>query len=623
LNKRNVRTMVDKIVAQKELSDDTIVTVVERTGGVPLFVEELTRAVLESGKTELIGREIPETLHDSLMARLDRLGVAKEVAQVGAVIGREFSYELLHAVHSAPEGELRSALKALTDAELLYVHGISPEATYTFKHALIQDAAYEALLKVRRHELHRHTANVVTQQFPELAEAQPELLAHHYTKAGLSLEAIPQWQRAGLRAMERSAHLEAISHLTKGLELLNSLPDARDRAREELLLQTTLGHALTAIKGWSDPQVGKAYARSLELCQQLGDPVQLSRALYGSWSFYTEVPQLKKSLELAQQLLSLAEKMNDQSLLAEAHYALGFSLFFRGEIVAARDHLQQGIAAHASIEAGSRAFLYGYDPRIPCWFVLACALWILGYSDQALERARITLALINQLSHPYSSAVGLYWAAMFHRLRREWCSAREQADALMALCTEQGFTMVLSFGTILRGSVRTEPEEIEHGIAQMELGLTGHRATGGRLREPYWLALLVEGYAEAGNIEQAMTVLAEALKVVDKTEERWYEAELYRLKGELLLRQNSRNADEATDLFRNALETARAQGAKALELRATVSLARLLTSQGRRDGAHTMLAEIYNWFTEGFDAADLKEAKTLLEELNGSRPLPN
>ena len=228
--------------------------------------------MLKSGKTELLGREIPETLHDSLMARLDRLGGAKQVAQIGAVIGREFSYELLHAVHSGPEDELRLALKALTDAELLYFRGLPPEATYTFKHALIQNAAYNALLKVRRRELHWRVANVVTQQFPELAETQPELLAHHYTEAGLSLEAIPQWQRVGERAVERSAHVEAINHLTKGLELLNELPDAPAHAGKELVLQTTLGHALTATKGWADPQVGKAYARSFGTFPAAGRP---------------------------------------------------------------------------------------------------------------------------------------------------------------------------------------------------------------------------------------------------------------------------------------------------------------------------------------------------------------
>jgi predicted ATPase len=614
LSARDVRAMIAEVAARAALAEETVAAVVARTAGVPLFVEELTRAVLEHGVAA--NREIPSTLHDSLMARLDRLGAAKEVAQVAAVLGRDFSYELLHAVHSAPEDKLLTALKALTDAELLYVRGIPPEATYTFKHALIQDAAYEALLKVRRRELHRHVASVVIRQFPELAEAQPELLAHHYTEAGLSLEAIPQLQRAGQRALERSAHVEAIGHLTKGLELLGELPDADERASDELALQTALGHALTATRGWSDPRAGKAYIRSVELCQQLGDRALLFRALYCSFQFHTEMPQLKKSIEQGQQLLSLAEQMTDQSLLEVAHYGLGFTLFFRGEFVAARNHLQQGIAANASVRAQSRAFPYGYDPRMPYWFVSACTLWVMGYADQALERARNILALIHEVSHPYSSAVGLYWAAIFYRLRREMPSTREQADALIALSTEQGFTMTSAFGSILRGSVLAEQGASEDALAQIEQGIAAHRASGGALRQTFWLALLAEAHAKAGHFEQALTVLAEALNVVSQTGERWCEAELYRLKGELLLRRDDSNAAEAQHCLVHAIEIARNQTAKSFELRATISLARLLAKLGRCDEARAQLAEIYGWFTEGFDTPDLKDAKALLDELS-------
>jgi predicted ATPase len=638
LSSRNVRTMVGEVAAQKALSEETIATVVERTGGVPLFVEELTRVVLESGNARLPGREIPVTLHDSLMARLDRLGPAKEVAQIGAVIGRAFSYEFLHAVHTAPEDELQAAVKVLTDAELLYVRGIPPEAMYTFKHALIQDAAYEALLKTRRRELHRRVASVLSDQFAEIAEAQPEILAHHYTEAGLGGRAIPYWQTAGQRAVERSAHIEAISHLTRGLELLNTLSDSPERAREELILQTTLSHALTPTRGWADPSVGKTYARCLELCQQTGDSSQLSRALAGFWAFYAEVPQLKVAQELGEQLVSLAPKTNDRLLLAEAHLLLGFTVFFRGEITSARDHLQQAIASHASVQGPSRVGLYGYDPRVPCWFVMACALWVLGYPDQALKRSEETLALTQELSHPYSSAVGLYWAAMFHRLRREMRSTEERAQDLIALCTEQGFTLFLAWGTILCGSALAEKGEREQGIADIQRGLTAHQATGGALRQPYWLSLLAEAYGDVGNVEEALTVLAEALKVVGKTEECWWEAELYRLKGQLTLQKGARSwrletslsssqvpnvpplvsngaALEADGYFLKAIETASRQHAKSLELRAATSLSRLWQQQGKRREAHELLSTIYGWFTEGFDTADLKDAKALLDEL--------
>jgi predicted ATPase len=346
----------------------------------------------------------------------------------------------------------------------------------------------------------------------------------------------------------------------------------------------------------------------------MGDSAQLSRALRGLWAVNTEIPRLGISQELAEQNLRLAQKTGDRLLLAEAHLALGFTLFFRGEIVSAQEHLKQGIASDSSPQGRSRAVLYGYDMRAPCWFVMACALWMLGYPDQALKWGEETLAFAQELDHPYTSAVGLYWAATFHRLRREKRATQRRAEDLIALCTEQGFMLFQAFGAILGGSVR-DGQEREQGISQIRRGLAAHRATGGALRQPFWLALLGECYRDIGNIEEALIVLDDALSVSGKTDERWYEAELNRLKGELLLMQNSSSGTEAEHCFRVAIEIARKQKTKSLELRAATSLARLLTSQGRRDEARAMLAEIYDWFTEGFDTADLKDAKILLDQL--------
>jgi predicted ATPase len=488
----------------------------------------------------------------------------------------------------------------------------------------VQETAYQSLLKSRRQQLHQQVAQVLVEQFSETVESQPELVAHHYTEAGLIAQAIPYWQQAGQRAVERSAHVEAISHLTKGLELLKILPDAPERAQEELVLQTTLGHALTAIKGWSDPGVGEAYARSLELCQRVGDSSQLSQVLFGLWAFYVEVPQFQTAQELGEQLLSLAQKTHDQPLLTEAHFTLGFTLFFHGELALARDHLQQGIAPRASQQGGSRAVLYGFDPGVPCRSVMAYTLWLMGYPDQALESSKEALALAQALSHPYSSAIALYFAAAAYQCRREGPGAQEHAEALIRLCTEQGFTLFLAWGTILRGSVLAEQGEREQGIAHIQRGLTAHQATGGALRQPYWLALLAEAYGEVGKTEEGLPILTEALAVVDKTEERWCEAELYRLKGELTLKQSSVQGlessvqKEAEEYFLKALEIARKQQAKSLELRAAMSLVRLWQSQDKKQEAHQMLAEIYGWFTEGFDTKDLQEAKALLESLGSS-----
>ena len=381
LGRSHVETMVEEVIGGKALPKEVVQQIVSKTDGVPLFVEELTKMVVESGlyvgaqhAAPLPSLGIPTTLHDALMARLDRLGPAKEIAQMGATIGREFNYDLLQAVSPLNEETLQRGLRQLVEAELVYQSGIPPQARYLFKHALVQETAYQSLLKSRRQQLHQQVAQVLAEQFPETVETQPELVAHHYTEAGLIAQAIPYWQRAGQRSLEHSANVEAVTHLTTGLELLKTLPDTPERVQEELILQTTLGHALTATKGWSNPGVGAAYARSLELCQQVGDSSQLSQVLVGLLSFYVEVPQFQTAQELGEQLLSLAQKTHDQPLLEEAHLVLGFTLFLQGEIASARDHLQQGIVPHASPQGRSRAILYGYDPRVPNWFVMACAL---------------------------------------------------------------------------------------------------------------------------------------------------------------------------------------------------------------------------------------------------------
>jgi predicted ATPase len=623
LGRKQVKAMIEKMTTGNALSAAVIEQIHVKTDGVPLFVEELTKSVIETFGAQ--GHEshqplaIPATLQEALLARLDRLPTARPVAQLGATLGREFSYELLHAVAPIQENDLQTSLVQLVEAEILYQRGVAQQTRYFFKHALIQDTAYQSLLRSTRQHYHHQIAQVLEARFPETTEHQPELVAHHYTEANRIAQAIPYWQRAGQKAVERSANEEAVGHLTKGLELLSVLPDTLERAREELILQTTLGHALTAIKGWSDPGVGAAYARSLELCKQIGDSSQLSRVLFGLWAFYVEVPQFQTAQEMGEQLLSLAHQTHDQLLLAEAHFTLGFIWFFRGEIASARDHLQQGIARHALTRGRSRAALYGLDPRVPCRSVIAYALWLLGYPDRALRSSRAALALAQDLSHPYSSAIALHFAAATAQCRGEGSGTQEHAEALIRLCTEQGFTLFLAWGMILRGWALALRGDRAQGIAYIQRGLAASRATGGGLRQPYWLALLAEAYGKAGQGEDGLRVLAEALAVVDRTGERVYEAELYRLKGQLTLQSQVQGlqskVQEAKECFHKAIEIARQQQAKSLELRAATSLARLWQQQGKKKEAHEMLSEIYNWFTEGFDTKDLQEAKALLDEL--------
>jgi TOMM system kinase/cyclase fusion protein len=629
LPRQQAKVMVEQVVGNKTLPAAILEQVVARTDGVPLFVEELTKMVLESGllqeredRYELTGPlpalAIPATLHDSLMARLDRLAPVKEVAQLGATLGRAFPYALLQAVSPQDEPTLQLALARLVEAELLYQRGVPPQATYLFKHALIQDTAYQSLLKSTRQQYHQRIAQVLEARFAELVETQPELLAHHYTEAGLIEQAVGYWHKAGQKASERSAHVEAINHLTRGLEVLTTLPDTPERAHQELDVQTTLGLALMATKGWAAPEAGKAYARAYALCRQLGEIPQLFAVLKGLRVFYHLRGEFQTARELGEQCLSLAQRQHDPALLLEAHRALAPTLYCLGELASARAHLEEGMALYDPQQHRAHAFLYGEDPGVGCRSYAAWVLWELGHPDQALQQSHEALTRARELAHPHSLAYALFYGAVLHQFRREGQAAHERAETLMVLSAEQGFALWGARGTILRGWTLALQGQGVEGIAQMRTGLAGYTTTGATLLQPYWLALLAEAYGIAGRTEEGLRALAGALAAVHRTGERFYEAELYRLKGELLLTRSADDQAAATTCFQHALAVARRQQAKSLELRAAMSLSRLWQQQGKRDAAHELLAPIYGWFTEGFDTADLKEAKALLEELSSS-----
>ncbi|MGH8070650.1 MAG: AAA family ATPase [Candidatus Entotheonellia bacterium] len=626
LPRHQAARMIAQVAGGRTLPAEVHQQLLTRTDGVPLFVEELTKMVLESGfireaddRYELTGPlptlAIPATLHDSLMARLDRLNTAKTVAQLGAAVGRQFSYELLRAVRPMDEATLQQALGQLVETELLYQRGLPPQATYVFKHALIQEAAYQSLLKSVRQQYHQQIAQALVGRFPETVDTQPELLAHHYTEAGLAGQAVSYWQRAGQRAIERSANVEAISHLTRGLEVLKTVPEMLHRTRQELDVQTALGPALMATKGAGAPEVERTYARARELCQQVGDTPQLFPVLYGLWLFYLVRAQLQTAQELGEQLLRLAQRTQEVALILEAHRALGTSLFYRGELVLARTHLERALALYDPQEHHALAFRSGQDPGVVCRGFVAWALGMLGYPDQALRRSHETLTLPQELSHAFSLAYALDFAARIHQLRREGQLTQAQAQALIALSREQGFTQRLATGTILWGWALTAQGQGEEGIAHMRQGLTAFRATGAELALPYYLALLGEAYGALGQAGEGLKVLAEALATTHKTGEQFCEAELHRLKGKLLLAGSAEHHAAAEACFQQALDVARRQRAKAWELRAAMSLSRLWQQQGRRAAARELLAPIYGWFTEGFDTADLQEAKALLAAL--------
>jgi class 3 adenylate cyclase/predicted ATPase len=618
LSRPQVEAIVAQVAGGKPLPAEVVQQVAAKTDGVPLFVEELTKMVLESGLVreregsyELAGPlpplAIPATLHDSLRARLDRLAAVKQVAQLGATIGRSFSYGLLRAVSSLDDAILQHALAQLVEAELVYRQGLPPQATYLFKHALIQEAAYQSLLRSTRQQVHQRIAHVLEAQFPEIVETQPELLAHHYTEAGLAGQAIAYWLRAGQRATQRSAHLEAVSHLTQGLEVLKTLPESPERAQHELTLQLALGVPLMVTKGHAAPEAERAYARARALCQQVGESPQLFRVLVGLWRFYLVRGALRTARELAEQLLTLTARVHDP---------LGVTCFYLGEVTVARAHLEQAMAHYARQERRSAAARAVQDPGVACLSYLAWTLWVLGFPDQAFTRSHEALTLAQELAHPFSLAFALHFAAILHQLHGEAHVTQQQAEAVIALSREQGFPFFLSMGMILRGWALAMQGQVVEGITQLHQGLTAHRATGAELNRPHHLAMLVEAYGRGGQTAEGLRVLAEALAAAHETGNRLYEAELCRVKGELLLARSTEHDTEADTCFRQALEIARRQQAKSWELRAAMSLSRLWQQQGKRAEARQLLADIYGWFTEGFDTADLQAAKALLEELS-------
>lgn len=629
LGGRPIEAMIANITDGWTLPAEVQAQIVAKTDGIPLFVEELTKTILESGIVQAVNGHyeltgplttgtIPVTLQDALMARLDRLGPAKGVAQVGAVIGREFATDLLQAVYPEEESGVASSLGQLVRTDIVSEQIPPPQARYQFRHALIQDTAYASLLRRTRQRYHRDIAQVLEGHFAETTETQPELLAHHYTEAGLTEQAIPYWQRAGERAAQRSANVEAIRHLSKGLELLATLPDTPERSQQELTLQVTLGPVLSATRGYTGPDVEHTYARALELCRQAGETPQILPVLRGLQIFYDNRGEHQKARGLAEQNLNLAQTLQDPTRLVGAHLALGQSIYWLGDFPLAASHFEQGLALSESFHHDPLTWVGGH-PGVQCLGYLAWALWWLGYPEQALEKGQAALALAKTLSHPFSLANGIHMLAVLQHIREDAQATRELAEANLALSTEHGFTAYALAGKYLRGWALTELGRWDEGMAQMAQFLATLRAAGAKLAQPYYLAYMAEANGKVGRTTEGLSVLDEALDWVETMEERSHEAEVHRLKGVLTLQDSKRSpatrVKDAEDCLQRALAVARQQQAKLCELRSATSLARLWQQEGKTAEARDLLAPVYEWFTEGFDTKDLQEAKALLDEL--------
>jgi predicted ATPase len=631
LAQRDIDAMIDRVVGNKLLPTSIRQDIIERTDGIPLFVEEMTKAVLEAG-SESEARQtagavpspalaVPASLHASLMARLDRLGPAKEVAQIGAAIGREFSHALLASVVSKPEAELASALDRLVAAGLLFRQGVPPHATYLFKHALVQDAAYGTLLREPRRALHARIAEILEIQFGEIAERQPELLVRHCTEAGLIEKAAGLWGKAGQRSLERSALVEAAEQLTRALGQIATLPATPALRREQIKLQVALITPLIHVKGYAAPetqaateQAGLLIEQAEALGEPLDDPLLLFSVLYGFWVASYVAFNGDAVRELAAQFLTLAERQGTTAPLMIGHRLMGISLLTTGDISEGRAHFDQAIALYDPAHHRPLAMRFSVDAGVSILSYRSWALWLLGYPEAALADSREALKDTREIGQAATSMYALFHASMTHTWCRNYVAAAALDDELLTLANEKNSLFWKADGILVRGSILALTGKASEVVQMITSGITALRSTGGTGFSVY-LKDLASAYAELSQFDDAWRCIGQAMTEVETTKGKTWEAEIHRIAVEIALKSPQPDTVKAEAYFERALALARAQLAKSWELRAAMSMARLWRDQGKRDAARALLAPVYGWFTEGFDTLDLKEAKELLDEL--------
>ena len=597
----------------------------DRTGGVPLFVEEFARLVGDSGAIERVGtdtgriralfaREIPATLQDLVMARLDRVGEAARLAQLAATIGREFSHELLAAVAGKDEPTLEGELAQLLDAEILYQKGHPPHCTYIFKHALLEDAAYNSLVKTSRQQNHRRIAEVLESQFPQLIETQPELLAHHFAEAGLTLRSVEFWLKAGLRARRRSADMETIANLSRGMALLETLAPSTDRDRTELQFLGPLVPAYIAIRGYSADEIGPVLDRARALCERVGDRNQLFVLVWVTWIWHIVRGEFRLCESLAAETMRVAETLDDRSAVTEALFPVGATMLYRGDFDGASACFDRALAEADPGRAHAWSALTGHDLRITIRCNLALALWYLGWPEQALTRIREALDVAQSLGQPFHVGYVLHHSGWLHHHCRLATEAEAAGDREIEIAVEQGSRSWHATGRMYKAAGMLLGGRIE-GVPLFLDGLAAYRATGHQLALPYYLGILAYAYTRMGRFREALDTLQQALDTVEANDDRFEEAELHRLKGDALLAQSGDQTDAAEACYQQALEIARRQKSRAWELRSATSLARLWQARGRNADAKTLLDGARSPFTEGHALPDLVDASALLAEL--------
>jgi class 3 adenylate cyclase/tetratricopeptide (TPR) repeat protein len=624
LGAREGRALADLVAGSKRLPDEIVSQIVERADGVPLFVEELTKTVLESGLLrEQNGRfvsdgalpplAVPTSLHGSLMARLDRLGPAKQIAQIGAAIGRQFSHELVAAVARLREAQLGEALDQLVGSELVFRRGLPPRADYVFKHALVQDAAYSTLLRTRRQELHARIAAVL-----EVGHSiAPEMLAHHFGEAGEAEKAAHHWLEAGRRALRRSGNTEAITHLTKGLGALTGLPKSEEADRSELEIQLSLGPVLSATRGWSAPEAERAYRRAEVLARGLGADRERFDAVWGLWMIHNTGNAPDVAHGITGELFQIADRLNDPALRMEAHHAAWACDYTLGDHAATIEHMRRGLAIYESEKHGAHAFSYGGHDTAVCGRAIGgMSLWVLGYPDQAIRSTDAAIALAESMGHAPSVAHALLFASQCHLYCRDALIVLGMTDRLITLASEHRLMLYHAIGGIAHGWARAHQGQLDKGLAELRRNLESYDSDD--KPKAYSMSsrmALAEIYLKAREDVQALNAVDSALRAGERSGSQTWLAAALHIKGKALASMASARWPDAETCFMEALQVARTQQAKSLELRAATGLARLWCIEGRRADARALLAPVYYWFTEGFDTADLKDAKALLAEL--------
>jgi class 3 adenylate cyclase/predicted ATPase len=621
LSHSEVKKMIHNLVVGENIPSQVIDQIVQKTDGVPLFIEELTTSILSApmrtrGTSERGAQpasiKVPDTLSDALMERLDRVAPSRRIAQVASIIGREFSYDLLLAAAQTNEGDLQSALSLLEGADIIYRAGVTPSVRFVFKHALLRDAIYDSLLKSKRQQIHADIATILEGDYPELVESQPEVLAYHHQEAGNHQLAIRRWLASGQRALAHSANVESIESFRKALQLLNALPETPDRNKQEIEIQLALGIPLIAVQGYASAETREAFARARTLCLKLGDVPEYLQTLFGLWGHAWMSGKNDEALQMADEFVSRARAMSEIVPVMVAHRVMGSTLLTVGDFQSSADHFEKAIKLSGQ---GKEPLynLYMVEPQVASLLLLSWDLWFLGYPDRSLSRVSEALDLAQELGHPYTIAFAHYMTSVVHLLRGDAARAFAAAESSLEMSQEHRFSLYAILSRVSRGRALGDLGRVAEAHAEIGLGIGEARRQGVGFMLPMMESWLADMHTKAGDSEYALSIVEGALATVGNG--RSWEAELHRQRGQLLLALDPSNTGEAETQLEKSIEVARRQNAKSLELRAVTSLAELRQAQGRSNAACALLEPVFRWFDEGADTLDLVRARTILSAL--------